>query len=197
MSSVKTVANEPIKLDQLKFQPECSGPSYSQNAVAQVSEQSKRKALGPQVYSNQSCAVKSCKIPWPVNGLQVRARVDSLRYGFYGIRGFERLWYRSLRDCWGLRATVGLCIFLYGARLIRTSKSSCEFEKTIRNQEKKALSFCFLFFQIENLYPLYFSIHWKLGQVKEYRFQIKVDVVWGKKVACWRIVYHFLAAGQF
>ena len=39
-----------VNLDQLKLQPECSGPSYSQNAVAQVSGQPDRKALRSQVY---------------------------------------------------------------------------------------------------------------------------------------------------
>ena len=53
-----------------------------------------------------------------------------------------------------------------------------------------------IFFQIRNLYCLTFEYIKKLPWNQRVSFEMKVGVVGGKNVACWRIFYHFPADGE-
>ena len=60
-----------------------------------------------------------------------------------------------------------------------------------------ALSF-FWFLQIRNIHFFMFYAHSKTGSYEGVSIKIEVDVVWERKVACWRLFfYHFQRLARF
>ena len=52
-------------------------------------------------------------------------------------------------------------------------------------------------FQIQRIHFFTFEYIRKQPKIKQYQIEIKIKMVWRKKVACRRIFYHFPAGGEF